>query len=444
MGFFLWLWQVLTGSKFKALRIEGRRLLKAGRHVEALEIFREMVRLWPENPEGYEGMAQAYTAMGLTLEARRDSAIASALRRLAEQPDDLKARIELVEGLLAKEMYEQAVVHVEHALELAPKDERVLRLAAQAYRKTRQYRKAVEVLRRALKENPLDPELYELLAQALRLVGMQAEALKMGSLGEALKALAEDPTDPEAIAHAVRQLMGVGFANLAVELVERCIEQGANSPEVFLLKGKLLFEQHDHEGAEEALTRALELDPVLQEAHELLAQVYQITGHWDKARTHRQLAETIARAKDHADPLEGQVILVKVLLEMGKLEEAMRRAQDLETKAPEDWRSLFAMGLVYRRKGELERARTYLERAKSKNAMNAELRIELAKLYSQMGEALEAVSEGRRAVNLDPRNPAIRLALAEILRRHGYTDQAVEEEELAEALTRSAQTRDVF
>lgn len=438
MNLRLWLWTLITGSKFKAYRMEGDALLKAGRFHEAIEVYRIVQQAWPDQPESYEGMSRVYEGMGLKYEAKRETTIANSLRVLEENPNELKPRTDLIEAFLEKRMYSWAAGHSLYAVKLAPQNVEVLRLAARSYRNNKNYKRAVEVLRTAVKLEPLDADLYSLLTAALQYAGLLQEAMKVNSMAEALKKYYQDPTDPDMVGQAVRQFVGSGMPNLAQELVERSIQGGGDKAQINVIKGGMLLDQGAVPEAMAALHRATKQDPTYAEAYRLLSRGYTFLGKKEKADHHLRMAEILERAKQGGDPLETETVVIKGLLEVEQVPEARARAEAMAKENPGHWRSLWCLGMVARYEDRFKEAYNLFQKARSKNSSSAQLLLDYAWLLSDMGEVTEAVGEARTAVKLAPRNPEVRLNLAAILKRHNFMDQAIEEEDLAEALTKAA------
>jgi len=441
MNLMLWLWTILTGSKFKALAHEGQRLLRTGRANEAMDAFRAMVKGWPQQPEGYLGMAAVYQAMSLRLEAAREKAIGQGLTHLATHPEDLRARLEVAEALMDKEMFDWAAHHADLALRLAPEDQKVLRLAARAHRRNNNHRKAVVALRRALRQDPLDPELYDLLTASLRASGNHAEAARIGSLGEALQALKDNPTDPGCLVNAVRQFLTAGYLRLAVELVESCVAQGADHPRIHLLRASLMLEDRKPKEALAALHKAMALDPLNLDVHRLLTDVHEILSEGKQADYHRRLVRVLGSLGDATTMAANMVVQIRVLVELGNFPAAHQIRQNLARDFPKDWRTFYVHGLLAREEGDLAAAERHLMAAKERNDTSPEVHMEIARLRTALGEKIEAVGEARVAVKLAPRDGEIRRAMAQVLRQNGFMDQAIEEDDIAEALEKSQARR---
>lgn len=433
-----WLWTLLTGSKLKAYHLEGQRLLSADRKIAAINLYREMVQHWPNQPDGYLGLSQAYHAMGLRPESSREAKIGESLTQLQRNPDDLAYRIELAAALMEKEQYSRAAGHIEYALKLAPKEKELLKLAARAFNKNRNYDLAVNALLEIINQEPLKAAHYEALARNQSAAKLTRQSVRSRAIAEALKAVESDPGDAEKVDPAVRQLLAASHKDRALMLVERCLQGNEDKAGLQRLMGEMLLDEHQNQEAIAALQKAVSLDPVDIRAHSLLGRAHQREGHDEMAEHHLGLVKTIEGAKQCKDPMEASIAMVRVLIDSGNVEQAFQQAEIVSKEHDDDWRVPYIMGIALRAQGKVKEAIQHLHKAMVQNSIAPEPHLEMALLQSDMGEVLEAVGEARKAVNLSPREPDIRRTLASILRSHGYTDQAIEEEELAEAFAKKA------
>ena len=363
----LWLWTLLTGSRFKAMRHEGYRYMRSEQPNEALDAFRALVKGWPDQPDGYMGMSEVYALMGLRLETVREKTIGQGLAKLAGQPDDTKTRVEVAEALLEKDMPDWAASHVELVRRKRSDDPYILRLAARAHRRNNNHRKAVVALREALRLDPLDAELYDNLTASLRALGQHTEAARIGSLGEALTNLNGDPTNSLNITAAVRQFITAGYLRLALEIVERCIGQGADDAKVHLLRASLMLEDRDPKQALDSLAKAMERDPLNIEVHRLLAEVNQITGNAERADYHREIVKSLAQANQVKEHAASALIHLEILLSLEHADRAETIVLRMAKAKPDNWRTYLAGGMVARHRGELQKAMSLVKKALERN-----------------------------------------------------------------------------
>jgi Flp pilus assembly protein TadD len=415
---------------------EGHRLLEEARYVSAQDVFRQIVEAWPNEPEGYFGMAQVYEKMGLRPEARREKIIGESLATLDDRPDDVNARLELSKALSEKNMHGWAAAHAQHALKQAPRKKEVLERAAKAFAANRNYDKAAAVLEELVRKDPLDAELYKKLAFSYKNSRQTSEAVRAASMAKALGAVSNDPGNALIVDQAVRQLLATGKRRLAVELVERSLKGNPTKAGLYRILGELLLMEHNSKDSMLALRKAVELEPTDLKAHRFLAQAYVKEGHHEKAHQHELLADTIERAREGGDRLATDVAMVRLLIDSGQVKAAEKKAFELTREGADDWRGPFCQAMVFKAQGKVKESMKQFLKAKVMNANSPIVHIELARMHSDMGETMEAIGEARLAVKLAPRDPDIRRAMAHILRTHNFMDQAIEEEDIADSLTK--------
>ncbi len=439
MSLALWFWTLITGSRLKALLYEGRRLKGLERYTQALEIFRRAAEGWPHLPEGFLGLSRTYQAMGLKDEAQREAALGQALERLASHPADPACREQLAEGFMAKGLPHLALEHAEQAHKLGQSSPASLRLIIRVYRANRKHQQALAVLKQALQQEPLDPGLYRQKAVCLKATGEMMEAAKTEALSGALQKQAENPADLDFLQQAVFQLNANNLRPLALQLVDSSLKASPDQAYLHCLRGDLLLDRNEAREAMKSLERAVGLDPLSQRAQWLLSKAYAQQGESDKADLHRDLASRLDAARGSLDPIQGESMLVHVLLESGQADQAQKRAAALAEANPKDWRGAYTLGMVDQRLGKLPEALRCFNRSAQLGPRVARIYLTRAEVYSQMGDPVEAISQARQAVGLAPRDPQVRLGLARILRAHGQFKPAQEEADLAEAMAKRAE-----
>lgn len=441
MSLSLWFWTILTGSRLKGLLLEGRRLLKNEQLTAALHLYREVSAKWPDRLEGYEGMEQAYRAMGLLEEARRESVISEALRILRESPSDLGARLRLIQSLVEKQMYNTALPHVEQALKLSPHSQDVLRLAGVVLRYNNLLTRALEAIKQALDKEPLAADLYEQQAFTLRALNRPLEATQSAGVAKALQNVIREPTNQETMERAIFQLTVVKRRKHALTLVERCLADYPQAPALHCLRAELLMEEGRQEEARANLLETVALEPTRQKAHVLLATLYLQLGDKERATWHRELAEILEQARRNPDRVDADGMVIEALLRLKQVEQAEHKAADLCRKYPQDWRGHAALGKVRQAQGKLRQALESYRQATRLNERAPEPFMAMAWLYAQAGQVKDAVYQARQAVGLTSRDPVMRRQMADLLDELGFTDLAKEERELAEAMSKAYASR---
>lgn len=427
-------WTLLTGSRFKALQLEGRRLLRARRYSGALAVYRCLVAEWPEEPVGHQGLSDLFQAMGLLEESRREAGMVQALQTLAGKPDDLPSRMRLAAAFQAAGLSKAALTHVEHAMRLARPNQETLRLAATVLRYNSQFVKAMDLIQQALAQEPLAIDLYQQLTYNLRALGRQLEAAKVQNLVKSLKAVQQNPGSPEAMEKAIFQLTVAGRRDQALTLVESSLQGHSGAPGLHVLRGELLLEAGQPGQALESLRQAVELDATYTKGHTLLARAHEALGDDETAEAHRQIAQELAAARAERDHLGSELGLVGVLLKCGQHQRALERAANMLRLYNDDWRAHYLMGLVHNAMGKRQEAMDCLRQAVHVHDKAPEVFFAMARLQAEFGRNKDALSQARHAVSLAPRQPWVRLEMASLLDDLGLAELAREERDMAQAI----------
>ena len=434
MGLMFLLKILLTGSRFKALLLEGERFLHRDKPMDSLRIFREVTEVWPTAPEGYDGLNRTFLAMGFRPEAQREGNIAEALKSLKDDPNNFKAQYDLAKGFFEKELYGWAATHIDNALSLRPEDIEANALAAKIFRLNKNYSKAAKILRRSLSREPFEGDSYEQLAFCLRAMGKPQEALKAASLSKLLKEVAADLLNPDPVSKAAYQFVNTSQPDLAEQLVERALSLNPDQPELLRLKGELLILDRKVKEAAEVLQHSVDLDPTDVMAHKALAKAYNALGDKVQALKHLEMARTMEQAQSKGSRAENLLAALKMYLESGQLKQAIEAHAEMKKRYPHDWRVFYAQGLILRNQKELEKALKSFQAASKLETNEPRIFLSAAEIYSDMDQPRLAVAEARRAVELAPRDASIRHFLSGILKKHGYMEKAIEEEDIAASL----------
>lgn len=436
MSWLINLWILLTGSRLKAMLLEGRRLLHARRFSAALDVYRALVNQWPELLEGYQGLAELFQEMGLVEEARRQQAIVTALQTLRKKPDDIESHLRLAREFYDTGNYKNSLPHAEAALRQDPRNPAVIRLAAVVLRYNNQFRRALEVLEQGLTQEPLAPDLYEQQTYNLRAMGKQLDAAKIANLAKALRSVDKNPGDPEELQKAIYQLAVVGRRAQALPLVDKALAANPGITGLFALRGELLLADNRPQEALEALVQAVELDATDTKAQNLLSKAYSQLGHSEQAIWHSQLAKQLETAKANPEHIETELGLVGVLLKCGQVKKAMARVEKLLPIYGDDWRCHYIMGLVRHAQGKRAEAMESLRKAVHMNDRSPEIFFAMARLQVEAGRMEDGLSQGRHAVSLAPRQMWVREEMASLLESMGLMDLAREERQLGEAIAK--------
>ncbi|MBN1225100.1 MAG: tetratricopeptide repeat protein [Candidatus Aminicenantes bacterium] len=276
----------------------------------------------------------------------------------------------LVNLLLEKGNYEQAVEECRKGLELNPLQAELISLLGQAYRKTGESDKSVDEFLKALTLKPMNPDLHYHLGLTYLDMDMSPLAIK-----EFRRAIDLNPES--AVFH---YNLGVAFAGKgmldpaicefrkAVHLREDYGEANTNLAECFLSKGMI------EEGIA-ASEKALELDAEDAYAYSNLGWAYLIKGMMDTAKMH------------------------------------CLKAIELDHEIPQPHNFL---GLIYAAQNDAGAALEEFGWAVESNPDYPEAHFNLAELYRKIGNLPLAIHHFKRVIAIDPRHVSALLSLADI------------------------------
>ena len=207
-----------------------------------------------------------------------DAAIDAALRRVDEA--------------LASDRPADALALADEALSLHADEADLHHARGAALRLLDEPEQALEAFELAVR---LDPQLTDAWLDAAEVVledfGTPVEAISL--LAEARRRV----DDPRGQAE-IEFLRGLALSQMedftgALQALDEAARLGPTLPDVHAERAGVIVELLDMEGAEEALARALELQPGDARAHELLAFVLDYTGRREAAQRHFLLAASL-------------------------------------------------------------------------------------------------------------------------------------------------------
>ena len=171
--------------------------------------------------------------------------------------------------------------------------------------------------------------------------------------------------------------------------IQKALELDDRLPEAYVAQGQLQYRfDWDWKGAENAIRRALELDPNNLDAHFNNALLQMALGHLPEALAEIQTVEQL-------DPLSHQVQFLhgRILFRAGKPEEAILRLKRAIEREPRGATANIFLGEVYEHMGRYEEAlasytkHVALRRDPPNNPAFRTLR---ARVYARMGKRIEA------------------------------------------------------
>lgn len=224
--------------------------------------YREALRRASDRLDFREGLIDA-----LMKQLKYSDAEVELQRLLAKNPSNVGARVRRADCLMRSGSLDESIDELRKILQATPDHYDALVLFGQIATSDGRTSEAVRALERAVQQRPEDAEVRYLYGKALRAAGREAEAAEHFGFREA----AREPL--LRLSKATNELVGHP-RNLALRY------------EV----GELTWRWKSHDEGAIWLLSLLELDPLHQQSHALLARHRELKGETNRADHHRSLA----------------------------------------------------------------------------------------------------------------------------------------------------------
>ena len=175
-------------------------------------------------------------------------------------------------------------------------------------------------------------------------------------------------------------------------------DAAAYQPYSAFARGELAFAQQLHTQAAEWYSRALAAQPGANQLHYRLALAHREAGDLDRARFHlenrgdREITfpdPVVADLRSQAKGAGAQLMLGRIALSTGDLDEAEQRFRAALDIAPENAAALQSLGNLHRRRGEENQALDAYERALQATPDDVRLRLFVARLLLARSQETE-------------------------------------------------------
>ncbi len=293
--------------------------------------------------------------------------------------------------------------------------------------------KAIDNYRLAMKEDPTASFLVEDIAELYRMSGRIREAVEEAQT--ALKANPDDLNARRVLARIYTQQIGdaqtnhvdEGMARRAIEQYKLISDKDPKDLDSLVMLGRLQKLVGSSPDAEAAYKKVLASDPDNEDAITGLANVYSDLGDpkrasellqklTSKSPTPRSLmllaasyeqmhqydlaAETYTKAID-LDPnrAELRAALAQDQVLAGKLDDALKTYQDLAESNPQEPQPYLGMAQIYREKKNFAKAHESLDKAKSLDPDNLDIRYNEVLLLAEEGKTADAIAAQKNIVD---------------------------------------------
>jgi tetratricopeptide (TPR) repeat protein len=382
---------------FQWLYFWGALLLRNKQRVEAVPVLKKGLQLRPDYMPAQFKLAEALVETAQVEEARE---IYEAI--LKKFPDSAEAHYGLGRVYAAQGDTRVAVELYNQACKLFPTYGPAHYALTLAYRKLGQNEKAEEQLRLYEQsknivpplDDPLRDEMRELDSSAVSYLQRGVFLEQVGRTEDAIKATEKAvELDPKLVlAHAnLLSLYGrVGNFRKAEEQYRAVMALTSDKfPKAHYDYGVLLMIKGNYKGAEEALRRAIQINPSYAQAHNNLGYVLEHAGH---------LAEAMAEYRKSIQSMPGfrqaHFNLGRILVNQREYQEGIEQFLQILTPADESTPAyLYALGAAYGRAGDRPNALRYLHEAQQQASARGQSRL-LASIEKDL-RALEGPEDSR-------------------------------------------------
>ncbi len=290
-------------------------------------------------------------------------------RALALAPGEPMAHYYLADALVRIGEPSRAREHYTRALELDPALADALVGLGQLALSENRLEEAEGLLRRALVLENDHPAAHLALAQVLARTGRQSEARGHADAGRRSlrRGASPDPRDPMQLEPAgsvvrsglARRLLREGRTEQALQELDRIVALHPELATPHYLRGVALVRLSRAAEAEREFRRALELDPLMAEAHLALGQLY-LAQPQEAARAYAHFTAAAALRPDEAPAHLGRA---EAALGLQRLEEARAALEAALRLDPDLPLAHYRLGLLAAMRGDTRAARASLERA---------------------------------------------------------------------------------
>jgi len=242
------------------------------------------------------------------------------------------------------------------------------------------------------------------------------------------RAVAQDPTDREAVEMLGVTLYRMNRPGEAIPLLEQADAipvPGANVEPRYVL-GLCYTDAKRYEDARQAFAAQFGFAPESAEAYLVTARMFLRREFPDQAATYAQKALELNPALPGAHQLLGEIALAKA-----DLPTAVKELEAEQKLNPLDGPMYDRLGDAYVRNGQLEEARTALNKAVLLEPNATGPYILLGETLIKLGEPVQALHYLNRAVAMDPGNYVTHNMLGQAYRVTGQTAEATREYKLA-------------
>ncbi|HSN95223.1 MAG TPA: tetratricopeptide repeat protein [Anaerolineaceae bacterium] len=265
-------WQILGNIKVDEQDFEG-----------AKEYFAKAVKRFPNNAKALENLALINQHMG-----QFAPAVASLQKAAILEPTTFRYREKLTQLYFDMGDFQAAIDEANRLLVDSENNSPAMLVKVKIYMKRRVFEEAQHLITRA-RSRVKDVIPFELAASEIEALSNKKNALIFSE-----KLLREFPDDTRVQKNHAKFQIEAGYANQAVETLQKCLYLNPTDPETMLLLGKAYAATKNLEGAIKYFSEAIAFEPGMIDALIGLGQIYQENRDLEKAIAYYEKALVIS------------------------------------------------------------------------------------------------------------------------------------------------------
>ena len=308
-----------------------------------------------------------------------------------DQPQAPAPTFETAQDLAGRGRLDQAMAVLDQLAAQSPEPAGVERLRGIIFYQREQFTQAIEAFTKAAAQDPNDRESIEMHGVSLFRTGHPAEAIPL--LEKAHVSVERANIDPEYV-------LGLCYADVArYDDARRAFAAqygfAPDSAEAYLLAGRLFLRREMRDQAAVQANKALEVNPALPLAHELLGEAALAKG--DLPGAIREL-----EAERRVNPLDGETYsrLGDAYLRSGQYTEAQQALNRAVLLQPNSTGPYILLGQTFLKMKQPIQALHYLDRAEKMDPSNYITHNLLGQAYKAIGQLAEANRQFKLVVEL--------------------------------------------
>lgn len=401
----------------------GRLYMEEGAFEAAEHVFETLINRYPASYAGYYYLGMAFAGSG-----KIDKAVEALDMAIQLEPGLVEARLELIniygnmnETHKVIELHEDIVrdypenisaaitlglIYLENAFDvkanalfeelgvMAGVDRTVIDTVIEMVIAQKRYEQAVLMIEGMLEGLPEDPDLHYLAGISEYLEGRYDEALSHMHGVNSESRFYADAIIRKASIYNKQQDHDKAIAELHSALSDSDQFNRYERLRIIRFLGAIYLDVEKYQNAIDTLTQALEIDPEDLDVHYELGIAYDRSG--DTHKTIEQMKILIEKEPEHAEALNYLgYTWADSGIRLDEAEDFIRRALEIK---PDSGHILDSMGWVFFKKGEIEKAVLYLEKAVAKKPEDPVILEHLGDAYLGLNRKAEALELYRRAL----------------------------------------------